>query len=154
MSSKQIWYSVLVILMTLIFVGCSDDEESPTNTTNDFPSQLVGTWAHDSVTVNGTAQSQADFFEWDQDTQRAQTTIHSNSTQKYEEFDAQNSVVWYDEGTLTITGQTIVGQVTSENGQPVTPYTSINGTWNLTGSTLLITIVDGTDTARVYLTKQ
>ncbi len=151
MQKRALFLSFLIVVALIAFVGCSNDD-SGTNS-NAVPTELVGEWIYDSVTVNSAEQAMADAFDWDAETVEAHITVNADATQMYEEFDDQDAVVYYDEGILTISGNTISAQVTSEEGTAVTPYTTFSGTWALSGTHLLMTVVQSSDTIRAYLTK-
>ena len=145
---------LLVTVMTALLVaGCSDDD-NPANDNNTLPDELVGTWTHQSVTLDGTPQDMADFFEWDVNAVKAHVIINANKTQRYEELDDQDAILYYDEGPISINGQSIEVTVNSENGQSVTPYTAFTGTWALSGNQLTLTGEDGGHTIVITLTKE
>jgi len=152
MKTRALFLSFLIVVALIAFVGCSDDD-SGTNSNGGIPSELVGEWVYDSLTVNSAEQTMADFFEWDANGVEAHFTINADSTQMYEEFDAQDSVLYYDEGTIAVSGNNATATVTSEDGAAVTPYTTFDGTWAVNSTHLLLTMVQGADTVRLYATE-
>jgi hypothetical protein len=152
MKTKQMVATLIVTLFAIVSLSCNSDN-NPTGGSNGFPTGLAGTWTHQSVTVNGTLQDLGTFMEWDSTTVKAQSTLNTDYTQHYEELDANDSVTYYDDGTFTLKGDSISAQVTSENGQAVTPYQTVLGTYQLNGNLLTLTMVDQGDTVVMVLTK-
>jgi hypothetical protein len=145
----------LMLLMTVVVIGCSDDDDdNPAGSnTATFPTDLAGTWEQQSVSFNGVSQDIATFFDWDTSAIKATITMFTDYTHRYEELDAQDSILYYDEGTLTLDGQNVTVVVTSENGQAITPDTTCVGTWAVVGNLLTITQIRAADTVIMVLDK-
>ncbi|MCD6249751.1 MAG: hypothetical protein J7J98_05410 [candidate division Zixibacteria bacterium] len=153
-SKTSIFLITVLSFAVLAFVGCSDDDDDNGTNSTAFPAELVGEYVQTSVTLNGTPQDVATFYEWDATAVRSLITISASGEQLYQEFDANDSVLYYDSGPATISGTSLTITVSSENGTPVTPYTTFSGTWDLTGNILTLTMVEGTNTAVLVMTKQ
>ena len=133
----------------LFAVGCNDDD----NITGSDTAELFGTWAQSAVTINGETQSLADVFDWSENTVGIHITYNADSTYSVNEFDASNSTLYYESGTITIDGSHIIITITSENGTAVTPYVSADGTWAISGNTLTISATVDENAMVLTLTK-
>ncbi len=154
MNTRVLFLSFLIVVALIAFVGCSDDD-SGTNTDSGVPAELVGTWGYDSITVNSARRSLGTSLAMHQDAVKAQIILNTNSTERYDELNSQDSVVYYYEGNLVVSGQSMTAVVTSQNGIEVTPYTVFDGTWGVNGTHLMMTMmINAGDTVRSYLTKQ
>ena len=157
MKTKMMVLLLMSTLAAFMVFGCSDDDPA-SDDNNDFPAGLAATWTQHSVTVNGDSVNLNLFFEWNQDAVKADVILSTDYTQRYEELDAQDSVLFYNEGTVSIYDQSCVVVVTSENGQAVTPDTTFAGMWELDSNLLtLIAVIPSdsvtSDTIVLVLTK-
>ncbi len=134
-------FSILLLtLMLFLVVGCDDDDDDAiTNDVND-PNTLAlfDTWAQSAVTLNGVAADLADFFEWSEGAIGTNITFNNDFTYDVNEFNASDSTLYFESGTITVTGSHIIVTTTSEDGTEVTPYVSVDGTWSISGNTLTI----------------
>lgn len=144
MKTKLMTLLLMSTLAAFMILGCSDDDPT-SDDNNDFPEGLAATWLQHSVTVNGDSVNLNLFFEWNQDAVKANVILNTNYTQRYEELDAQDSVLYYDEGTVSIYDQSCIVVVTSENGQAITPDTTFAGMWELDGNLLSLMAVIASD---------
>lgn len=142
-------------LLLFAISACSDDDETTTGTTSGFPTQLVGVFEQTSASVNGASQNLADFYEWDDSTVTALITVYSGGEHIFQEFNSSGSVLYHDSGYFAISGQEMTAIVTTAMDTVLaTPDTTFVGTWNLTGSQLVLTMIDAADTIVMGLTKQ
>ncbi|RKX29739.1 MAG: hypothetical protein DRP47_00915 [Candidatus Zixiibacteriota bacterium] len=144
------WF-ILVALLSFVIAGCGDDNATGNNDGN-VPAELTGAWTFSSVTLDGSAQDLAEFFEWDASAVSAQVIISADFTQEYRELNNQNYVLWYDGGTFSIDGQNLTMIDTSQEGQTIDPDTTFSGTWEVNGNqATLIMSMDGS-TIEITLT--
>jgi len=128
-------FAILLVATTLLLaIGCSEDD----GITSPDISELFGTWAQSAVTINGVAADLADVFDWSETTVGVHITFNTDSTYSVNEFDASDSTLYFESGTITIDGSHIIVTTTSENGTAVTPYVSTDGTWAVTGDSLTV----------------
>ena len=155
----KFWYFLLCVftaaLMLFAITACSDDDETPTGTTPAFPTELTGVFEQESASVNGASQDLADFFEWDDSAASAIITVYSGGEQLYQELNSSDSVLYFDSGYFVVSGQNMTAIITSAEGSALaTPDTTFIGTWDLAGSHLALTMIDGVDTVVMGWTKQ
>ncbi len=143
----------LLLLLAFVVIGCGDDDNPADSNTTTFPTSLAGTWEQQSVTFNGVDQDIATFFDWDTSAVKATVTMFTDYTQRYEELDAQDSILFYDEGTIGLDGQNVTVVVTSQNGQAITPDTTCVGTWVVAGNLLTIMQTQAADTVIMVMAK-
>ena len=143
----------LLLLLAFVVIGCGDDDNPADSNITTFPSSLAGTWEQQSVTFNGVDQDIATFFEWDSSAVKATITLLTDFTQRYEELDAQDSILYFDEGTVALARQNVIIVVTSQNGQAVTPDTTCVGTWVVSGNLLTIMQTQASDTVIMVMAK-
>lgn len=143
----------LLLLLAFVVIGCGDDDNPADSNITTFPSSLAGTWEQQSVTFNGVDQDIATFFDWDSSAVKATITLLTDFTQRYEELDAQDSILYFDEGTVALARQNVIIVVTSQNGQAVTPDTTCVGTWVVSGNLLTIMQTQASDTVIMVMAK-
>ncbi len=154
MNKKWMTLALVLLLSTILFlvVGCSDSNDIA-GTTNQNTAELYATWEQTSVTVDGVGQSLADFFEWSTGTVRVNVTLNADSTYYVNEYDASDSTLYLESGTLTISGSQITITDTSENGVAVTPVVNFDGTWAINNNILTLTTTSEGHAIIITMTK-
>ena len=140
----------ILLLTTILFlvVGCDDDDLTGPDVTG-----LFETWEQTAVTVDGTIVHLADFFDWSDETVGVHITLNSDLTYDVNEFDASDSTLYFEHGTMVTDNNSLILSATSENGNAVTPYQTFNGTWLVSGDILtLSTFFEGV-TVLITMTK-
>ena len=143
----------LMLLLAFVITGCGDDDNPADSIVPGFPAGLIGTWEQQSVTFNGATQDLGTFFDWETGAVKGTLEFFTNSTHRYEELDAQDSILYYRVGPAVVSGQNLTLIATSELGQTISPDTTFVGTWVLGVDVLTATMVQGSDTAILVLTK-
>ncbi|MEA1980899.1 MAG: hypothetical protein U9N54_07995 [candidate division Zixibacteria bacterium] len=123
--------SDIVLTFTKGIVTTNDDTDSTTI-------ELFDTWTQSAVTVDGVNMDVAEFFEWSEGAVGTHITFNDDFTYDVNEFDASDSTLYYESGTITVTGSHIIVTTTSEDGIAVTPYVVVDGTWSISGNTLTV----------------
>jgi len=151
MNTKKtnLFLTLLLGAMLLMVVGCDSDDDIAGPDT----SELFATWAQSSATVDGQAAVLADVFDWSETTVGVHITLNADLTYSVNEFDASDSTLYFESGTLTIDGSHIIVTTTTENGNAVTPYASIDGTWAISGNNLVISATEEGHALVLTLTK-
>ena len=123
---------ILIIAVLLLIVGCDDDDDILIESTG-----LYAVWAPTSATVDGVVQDNLpEYFEWDETgADRVTMELFDDSTILINYY-VSDSVVEYEGGTAVIQGSEIVLTATSENGVPGDSDLILDGTWEVSGSTL------------------
>ncbi len=140
MNSSRSILTMLVLLLAGIGWNCGDKDDGPTDPGSSVPTQLVGTWLYQSVTVNGVPTSLALALQWQQGTESAQFTVSGAGSFLYEELDADQNVNWFESGTIAVDGNDATILVTSDSEGQVDPPDSLSGTWHLEGDILSLSV--------------
>lgn len=116
------------LLMTLMVVGCSNDDKPNKSSNEAIPSTLIATWTFQSATVGGIPVELRSILGWQPATTSARISISTTGTCVYEEMDAQSLVVLTDSADFSVAG----------DGFAVTPGTLPvdSGNWLVTGDQL------------------
>ncbi len=101
-----------------------------------IPSQLVGTWKYQSVTVNGSSASLAQVLNWATTTVRAELILSANGTFTYREINSSGGVTYTNSGTAVASGQAVRITITAENGQSLSTPVATDYSWSISGTTL------------------
>ncbi|MCK5126578.1 MAG: hypothetical protein KAR42_10005 [candidate division Zixibacteria bacterium] len=153
-SKTSIFFVIILIFTVVAFIGCSDDD-NPANSTVPFPAELVGEYVQTSVAVNGTSQDVSDFYDWGTGAVRTLLTVYTGGPETFQEFDTNDSVLYHDSGLITVVGQNMTVVLISEMDTLLaSPDTVFSGTWDMTGSLMTLTQIEGADTVVMVNTKQ
>jgi len=137
-----------VLLCGLLLVGCSGDEDNEPGSGN-LPAALVGTWAFESVTINGAPQALGDALEWQAGTVAASMSIRSDGGYSISEVDAGGQQTHLENGFISVDGNELDLNILASDG--VTIEDTISGTYTLSGDTLIFTFVEEGDTIAITL---
>jgi hypothetical protein len=148
----RITLCMIVLLSLFAFLGCGEEDSSPV-APSPLPSEFVGTWVYQSVTVNGTQVPLDNALEWQPTTVSAAMTFDSDNNYTYEERDSSGGVSWTESGSVSVSGQTFSLRVTKQNGVPIQPDITI-GTVVVNSNQMTATVQDGANTIVSSLTKQ
>jgi hypothetical protein len=141
----------LVVLVCLLTCSACGSDNPVKSSPTPLPSELVGTRTLTSWTLNGQVQPLGDVFE-EQSSVTGTLTINSNRTYTAKEFDVSGNLTYSDSGSFTVSGNHFTLTTNMVNGSPITPET-YGGTWEVSGHELLMTMVNGPNTAVMTFTK-
>jgi len=141
MKSRAIYIVLPALVISLIIAACGDKDKNPTGSQNSIPSELLGVWIYQSATINGVPISLALILGWEVGTVSARFTVGEDGSFVNEELNANNEVVWTENGTLAVTGDSAIIAVTSNNNGPIDPPDTLAGTWQLNGNLLALTTI-------------
>jgi hypothetical protein len=132
--------SLAVLMATVAGFQCKkNDTSSPTGPSSTvIPSQIVGTWTFQSVTMDGSPVDLAAAFAWESSTVRAQMVINSSGNYTYRELGFNDTITYYETGTATVTGQELKLTTTSANGRQINPPDVTSWTCSVTGGIMTL----------------
>ena len=128
---KNIFKSLLIVLVTVSFMSCSSDDDSSNNSTNDTSGTLVGTWALESFDYSGNTTSTI-----------TGQSISSDFTGVAENIDY--SITFTDNPNEFVTGGSYDIEMSNTFlGQTITTNESFNGVeseggWEQNGNTIIV----------------
>jgi len=124
-------------LLTLIIAGCGKDEPT-TPYARVFPQELVGTWSFESVTVDGQEAVLRLILGWQEETARATLTISSDGDIDVNEYSADDSLLYYEEGTFAVNGDYFTMTFYNSSNGVISPPVIDEGTWEVSGNQLVL----------------
>jgi hypothetical protein len=132
-------FKVISILVGLAFLvtGCGKDEPTTPNV-RVFPSELVGTWDYQSVTIDGQEAILRLILGWRDETARATLSISDEGEFVYNEYSADDSVLYFEDGTFTVNGNYFTITVYNSSFGVVSPPVIDDGTWEVSGNQLTL----------------
>jgi len=130
---------VISILPALIFLlaGCGKDEPTTPNLRT-FPSELVGTWDFQSVTVNGQQAILSMILDWQEETVRATLTISADGDYVIDQYSADDSLVYFADGTFAANNDHFTLTTYNNSYGIVSPPVIQDGTWQVSGNQLTL----------------
>lgn len=130
---------VISILPALIFLlaGCGKDEPT-TPIVRTFPSELVGTWDFQSVTVNGQEAVLSMILDWQDETVRSTLTISADGDYVINEYSADDSLVYFADGAFAVNNDHFTITTYNNSYGTVSPPVIQDGTWEVTGNQLIL----------------
>jgi hypothetical protein len=148
-------FKIVSILLVLAFLlsGCGKDEPTTPNV-RVFPPELVGTWDFQSVTIDGQEAVLRLILGWQEETVRATLTISNDGDIVINEYSANDSILYYQEGTFAVNGDYFT--MTFYNGSfgVISPPVIDEGTWEVSGDQLLLYLNRNEIIAAIIATRQ
>ena len=132
---------VIIILIPFIFgIGCSDKSS---NSNDNIPAELVGTWMFSSGTIDGEPMTPENTNYICESAVTHSMIFNSNGTWRENLYDEGMSQVCWGSGTFTVNADTLYLTETEFNGIPTsTPEESEQMTFLVSGNQLFITSFD------------
>lgn len=120
-----------------VFIGCSGDDrgtngKKSSTDENRIPSELVGTWTFQSVSVNDIEIELKYLFPWEPNTESIRIIVSSDGTYVFENVAGNGTVLFTDTGTFLVDGDTF--QLSGTEEQPIS-----GGTWAVSENQLILT---------------
>lgn len=129
--------AMALIVMSLVLIQCSDDDDNPTNSSTDVPASLVGTWWWQSALMNGVPQQFSDINNVDT-SETMSLTVNANNTWSMAEY-YQSQEVYTQSGSCTASGSNLHVIIENEDGSPVSPPDTADVLWQVTGDVMVMT---------------
>jgi len=131
---------VLVVLLPFIIgVGCSDKSS---NSNDDIPAELLGTWLFSSGTIGGEPMTIDNIEYVDESAVTHSITFEADGTYGGTEYDESMNPVSTMSGTFSVKSDTLNTTVVEIDDVPVTPIESEAMTFEVSGSVLILNSVD------------
>jgi hypothetical protein len=132
-------FKVISILLVLAFLlaGCGKDEPTTPNV-RVFPPELVGTWDFQSVTIDGQEAVLRLIMGWQEETVRATLSISADGDLVINEYSADDSLIYFEEGTFAVNSNYFTMTFYSSSFGVISPPVIDEGTWEVSGDQLLL----------------
>jgi hypothetical protein len=158
MNRRQLLIKLLLVsvLVTSLVTGCDKEDPNgpgPDITTGNFE-DLVATWTFRSVTVNDHPGDLSYVLDWVSGADEAGFRILADGSYIYAENDSQYGYdVWMEWGTIKVDDDSFTIEKTEDFDGPIQPPEKVNGKWSVSGNTLTMDVVDGSNTYCFKATK-
>jgi hypothetical protein len=126
-----------LLVLAFLLVGCGKDEQTTPNV-RVFPPELVGTWEFQSVTIDGQEAVLRLIMGWQEETARATLTISSDGDIVVNEYSADDSLLYYEEGTFAVNSSYFTMTFYSNSFGVISPPAIDEGTWEVSGNQLIL----------------
>jgi hypothetical protein len=132
-------FKVISILLVLAFLlaGCGKDEPTTPNV-RVFPPELVGTWDFQSVTIDGQEAVLRLIMGWQEETVRATLSISADGDLVINEYSADDSLIYFEEGTFAVNSNYFTMTFYSSSFGVISPPVIDEGTWEVSGDQLML----------------
>ena len=130
---------IAILLPLCIFIGCSDDDDNGTGSTDEIPANLVDTWWYQSATMNGEPVLSYSEVSHNDLATTASMTFEADGTWEGKEYADSPSPIFTQSGTFTISGSTINVRRTEYDGDPVDPAEEFTSQFSVNGDVLTLT---------------
>jgi hypothetical protein len=142
-----------LLILAFLLAGCGKDEPTTPNV-RIFPSELVGTWNYQSVTIDGQEQVLNLILGWQEETVRAALTISDDGDFVYYEYSADDSVLYFEDGTFAVNSDYFTITVYNSSFGVVSPPVIDDGTWEVSGNQLILYLNVNEAVAAIIATRQ
>ncbi|UCE66809.1 MAG: lipocalin family protein [Candidatus Zixiibacteriota bacterium] len=148
-------FKVVSILLVLAFLlaGCGKDGTTTPNV-RVFPSELVGTWNYQSVTIDGQEAVLRLILDWQEETVMAALIISDDGEFVINEYSANDSLLYFEDGTFAVNGNYFTITIYNNSNGVVSPPVSRDGTWEVSGNHLILYLNINEIIAAIITTRQ
>lgn len=144
--------SILPVLV-LLLAGCGKDKAT-TPAVRTFPAGLVETWDFQSVTVNGQEAVLRIVLNWQEGSVRSDLTISADGNLRIDEFSADDSILYYEEGTIAVNDDYFTLTIYNTSFGVVSPPAIDEGTWAISGNQLTLYLNRNENIVALVATRQ
>jgi len=132
---------VIIILIPFVFgIGCSDKSS---NSNDDIPAELVGSWLYLSGTIDGEPMTPENYEYQSELATGHSITFNANGSYSGVEYDDGMNPVSTRSGTFRVKADSVYVTWTEIDGAPVSPAEEDDPlTYEISGSVLILTSVD------------
>ena len=131
-------FAVCAFFSILFILNCSgNEEENPADSQGGPPpTELVGTWTFQSVTVNGSTADLDSVLEWTANAVLARFTIETNGAYVYEEVNSGGGQLKFESGFVYVDGNRIDINILLDDNGAVNETSTV--TYTLNGNMLTL----------------
>lgn len=143
----------IVSLFPLMLAGCGKDETTTPNVRT-FPSELVGTWDFQSVTIDGHEAVLSLILDWQDETVRSDASISADGDLVVNEYSAGDSILYFQEGTFAVNSDYFTMTFYTNSNGVISPPVIDDGTWEVSGNQLTLYLNRNEVIAAIIATRQ
>ncbi len=143
MKQLKLFSTLALILPLFMAFGCSDNSS---DSSDDIPANLVGTWWFESAAINDDPVSSFSEVAHDENAIEGSVTFYANGTWSGAEYGAGEVILVTLSGTFNIDGNSIAITRTVYNGEPVSPPAEEDwGHFSILDDVLTLTAIETID---------